>query len=95
MKLPRSVQYSIISNQHLVINSEDQLLDVVNYIFERNNGKGIQKEDEEFNYITFLEIDFTSLTEQKLSEFLNTFNFNRMTNALWSKFYLCFFKRSF
>lgn len=53
MKLPRSVQYSIISNQHLVINSEDQLLDVVNYIFERNNGKGIQKEDEEFNYITF------------------------------------------
>lgn len=93
MKLPRSMQYSIISNPHLVIKSEDSLLDIINKIFESSNDNNIQKEDEEFDYITFLEqIEFPSLTERKLSEFLDSFNFNAMTNALWSKFYLCFFK---
>ena len=39
----------------------------------------------------FEQIEFTELTEEKLREFLSSFDFNQTTNSLWEKFYQCFF----
>lgn len=92
LKLSHSIQYSIISNPHLQIKTEDWLLDLICQItgsqtFSEENDHG-----EKIDNISFLEqIEFTGLIEPKLREFLSDFDFNLITNSLWRKLYQCFF----
>lgn len=88
--LPLSIQNLIISNPLLKIKSEDSLLDIVLQIIEKADFS--EKVEEEIESVSLLEhIEFTGLSEDKLREFLSTFDFNRITNSLWKKFYQCFF----
>ena len=85
-QLPKRVLYSIISNESLTIESEDSLFDFINQLF--NNQE--KEENPEIDFITFLEqIYFENLSEEKLSSFLDNFNPNDMTVALWSKLRSC------
>ena len=86
LKLPRSIQYSIISNPKLQITTEDSFLDMINQIIEK------EETTSEIDNFTFLEqIEFTGLSEEKLREFLSNFDFNLITSSLWKKLYQCFF----
>lgn len=85
LRIPRPIQYSIISNPKLQIKSEDSLLDVVLQIIQKSDNSTIDD-------LSFLEqIEFTELSEDKLREFLSEFDLNYLNNSLWRKFYQCFF----
>lgn len=87
--MPRSIQYSIISNPRLQIKTEDSFLDL---ICEIVNNKTFSEDIEKVDDILFLEqVEFTGLSENKLRQFLNNFDFSQTTNSLWRKFYQCFF----
>lgn len=91
LKLPLEMQYSIISNPHLQIASEDSLLDTVMQIINGIDDNSLKSQDE-IEKVLFLEhIEFTSLSEEKLREFLSVFDFNSITSSLWKKLYECFF----
>lgn len=85
MKLPRSIQYKIISHPRLQIINEDSLFDIIYKIVNRGY------ETEEYEDILFIEqIEFTSLSEPKLCEFINSLNLNQITSTLWQKLVECF-----
>lgn len=44
-------------------------------------------------FIFFEHIEFCSLSEEKLSEFLTDFDINQITSSLWQKLFQCFFIR--
>ena len=83
-KLPKTVIYSIISNQKLKLESEDSLLDFIQELFE----------DDDKEIIDFYEqIELSQLSENKLIQFAESFNASNMTNHLWAKIRLCFNKK--
>lgn len=88
LKLSRKIQFSIISNPNLQIKNEDSLLDIIIQIISQKE----EEEDSEIDDALFLEqIEFTSLSENKLREFLLNFDINSITNSLWRKLFKCFF----
>lgn len=94
LRLPKSFLYQIISNDHLQIQNEDSLFDFINQLF---SDETIQNDDG-FNIASFYEIiEFENLSEEKFREFLDNFDFNNLTNNLWSKLLKCFYinKKSF
>ena len=89
-KLSKSIFYSIVANKHLKIESEDSLFDAIQLFF-MNQKKETQKNDECIDIISFYEeINFSLLSEVKFHSFLNEFDFNEMTNTLWTKLSQCF-----
>lgn len=89
LQLPIKIQYLIISNPKLQIANEDSLLDTIIHII---NEEDTDNSTEEIERVALLEhIEFTNLSEEKLREFLDIFDFNLMTNTLWKKFNECFF----
>lgn len=63
LKLPLEMQYSIISNPHLQIASEDSLLDTVMQIINGIDDNSLKSQDE-IEKVLFLEhIEFTSLSD--------------------------------
>lgn len=83
LSLPIPILYLIVTNENLKLNSENQLFEFINKLFESNEDK--QK-------IDFYEaIEFTSLTQNKLNEFLYSFESENMTKPLWSKLVKCFY----
>ena len=92
LKIPRYIQYLIISNPNLQIKTEDSLLDIVLKIIESTTFSEHADQDDQIDNSLFLEnIEFALLSENKLREFLSNFDFNQITNSLWRKFYECFF----
>lgn len=92
LKLPRTIQYSIITNPHLQIKTEDSFLDLICQIIDNQTFSDEIDSKEKIDNISFLEqVEFTRLSEEKLREFLTNYDFNRTTNSLWQKFYECFF----
>ena len=86
LQIPRRIQYLIISNPELQIQSEDSLLDIVLQIIESDHKK------DEIDDICFLEqIEFVGLSEDKLRQFLNSFDINEMNSVLWKNLFQCFF----
>ncbi|KAK8845251.1 hypothetical protein M9Y10_021444 [Tritrichomonas musculus] len=87
LRLPKSVLYSILSNDHLKIQNEDSLFDFIKEIFLND-----AEYSDELNIASFYElIEFANLSEKKFSEFLNDFDFNILTKNLWSKLLKCFY----
>lgn len=87
MKLPKPILYSIISNERLVIESEDKLFDFITDLFKEEEDK-----EDDYNLISFYElIEFSELTENKFNQFLNSFNPNEITNSIWRKLNKCFY----
>lgn len=86
LQLSKRVLFSIITNESLTIESEDSLFDFIIQLFNNHE----KEEKAEINLISFLEqVHFENLSEEKLSRFLDNFNPNEMTVALWSKLRPC------
>lgn len=79
-KLPKSILYSIISSDHLTLESEDSLLDFIHQIFDNHDGENLKITE------FYEKVEFCELTQNKFNEFLNSFDINQMTNELWRKF---------
>lgn len=80
LQLPKTVIYSIISNEHLKVKSEDSLFDFINKLFVNDE----DDENDEFDMISFYEkIDMINLSKEKLNEFLDRIKISNMTSNLW------------
>lgn len=92
LKIPKNILYSILCNQKLKLKNEDSLFDFINKLFEENNNSNNDNDDEYPSKTEFYEtIEFTSLSEEKMNEFLLNFDSNDMTKTLWSKLVKCFY----
>ena len=81
--LPKTIIYSIISNQNLKIKSEDSLFDFINELFEND-------EEKDFDIISFYEeIEFKNLSQKKLDYFTDLLNPSSITRSLWEKLRPC------
>ena len=88
ISLPQNLIYSIISNENLVIDSEDSLLEFIEKIFNQ------QEEDDEDDdeIISFYEeIRFNELSENKFNEFIEKLSASKMTEKLWQNLRKCFY----
>lgn len=87
-QLPLCVIYSIISNENLVIESEDSLFEFVKDLFKEKRNE----DENEIDEISFYEeIEFTKLSEKKFNEFIEIFPSSEMTQNLWKKLCQCFY----
>lgn len=92
IKLLKLIIYSIISNKHLKIESEDSLFDIIQNKFTNQS----ENSEDCIDIISFYEeIDFSGLSESKFRDFLNKFDFNEMTGLIWAKLRQCFHFTSF
>lgn len=96
LQLPKSIIYSIVSNDHLKLDDEDDLFDFINSIFSKNEEeeeefvKAAQNDDDISITMFYEKIEFYMLTEWKFLDFLDNFNYTEMTNDLWRNFVKCF-----
>lgn len=65
----------IFENANLQLESEDQLLSLINHLYLR---------DKRYS-ILFEFIEFSNLSQKKISEFLSIFDFNDITHEIWEK----------
>lgn len=92
ISLPKSILYSIITNEKLKLENEDSLYEFIKEIFSQTTNE--IKEESSFNEIMFYEeIEFSSLSERKFNEFIENFNQNEMTGNLWKKLIQCFYSK--
>ena len=84
----RRLQYEIISHPNLQIESEDSLFDIVFEII----GKEKENEDEVENVLFLEQLEFSGLSEERLHRFVSVFDANEMSNLLWQKLSILFFK---
>ena len=92
LQLPKSALYLILSNENLTLNSEDSLFEFIQKIFSPSENENFYHEDGEYiNETMFYElIDFTALSDDKIYEFIDSFDINDITRNLWQKFTKCF-----
>lgn len=89
LKLPKSILFTIISNDHLVLKDEDSLFDFIQQIFlskdeasHRTNQE--DEKDDGLDIVSFYEkLDFSSLSPYKFNEIFSDFDLNDLTNSLW------------
>ena len=94
LKLPRSIQYLIISNPNLQITSEDSFYDIICQIIDRETFSEEYSNYETIENISFFEqIEFTLISENKLRDFLSNLDINLITNTLWHKICQIFFNK--
>lgn len=87
IQIPKRILYSIISNEHLQIESEDSLFEFINKIFNDDNN-----DDTDLDIINFYEkLEFTQLSKEKFKEFISSFKPSEITNDLWIKICDCFY----
>ena len=91
--LPRTVFYSILTNDKLTIESEDSLLDVIEeFTNKEKRQKSINSSDDFLSDIYFYEeVNFDFLSEAKLKEFIEKVNPNEISSSLWDKIKKCFY----
>lgn len=63
----------VLSNDKIVLNSEDQLLNFVNMLYSKNNDFSIL-----YEYVNFLNV-----SKSTIDNFLNTFKFESMSRNIW------------
>ncbi|KAK8848292.1 hypothetical protein M9Y10_019352 [Tritrichomonas musculus] len=92
LQLPTRILYSIISNEFLQIETEDSLFDFIIQFFndKKENQEKVSNNESKIDLISFYEqINFENLSEQKIEQFLDTFDPNEMSTALWNKLRPC------
>lgn len=79
ISLPKTIIYEIINNDKLILENEDSLLDFIYQIYSN-------KTDEDVDIIEFYElVEFTSLSETSMHQFLTKFTYDEMSNKIWQK----------
>ncbi|KAK8897927.1 hypothetical protein M9Y10_000160 [Tritrichomonas musculus] len=87
LSLHSDILYSIISNEKLVIESEDSLFEFIEKL-----SKAKAKVKEALDVVRFYEeIEFTKLSEAKFNDFIETFDINEMSHEMWEKLRQCFY----
>lgn len=74
LSLSTSTIQSIISNENLCLNSEDQLLDFVNKLYVSDNGLS--------GFYEF--VDFTNVSGEMIGQFSSAFNVDDITRGTWN-----------
>lgn len=86
LRFSRSILYTIISNDHLKLESEDSLVDFINQIFESRS-----ENDNDIGINKFIScVDFSELSEEKLKTVLNRIDHKQMITELWVKICGCY-----
>lgn len=88
-ELPLCTVYSIISNENLVIESEDSLYEFIKELFKERRENENESEIEKMSF--FEEIEFIRLSEDKFNDFIENFSSGEMTGTLWKKLCKCFY----
>ena len=85
-KLPKTLIYSILSNEKLKIESEDSLFEFILKLYDNEFDYYYEYEnDDTYNLIDFLEIiEIKNLSDDKFSEFLSIINPYNITTSLWN-----------
>ena len=85
MNLPKSVLFSIISNENLKTSNVDSLFDFINKIF--SNTKDDRNDiSDDLNLISFYEqLDIEKLSKDKFEELIESINLEEITRLLWYK----------
>lgn len=90
----KSVILSIISNDHLHVNNEDDLFEFINLIFrddDDNFRNSNTDEDRQISISSFYEyVEFSTLSKKNFDSFLQTFDPTEMSTGLWKKLTHCF-----
>lgn len=86
LQMPIHVLYSIISNKHLKLSSEDSLYDFINKIYE-NNEFDDENHIKKYEFYEF--VDFSLLSERKFIDFIDDILLNEMTQTIWNKLKKC------
>lgn len=89
LRFKKSTLYSIISNENLKIENEDSLFELICQIFEEESE---YDSESSVSLVDFYEqVEFTNLSIEKLSQFVDTFNTNEISQNLWRKLSQCFY----
>lgn len=70
-----STIYKILTNTNLQLDSEDQLITVINHLYSHNSN---------FHFL-YEYVNFENISKEKIIQFLNTFDINDLTNETWRK----------
>ncbi|KAK8875335.1 hypothetical protein M9Y10_005500 [Tritrichomonas musculus] len=72
-KLSIETLNQILTEPSLQLESEDQLISIINKLYLKDN-----------QYFTFYEyVDFSNVTSRKMTEFINIYNMNDLTQQIW------------
>lgn len=74
LKLSIETLNDIFSNSNLLLQNEDQLLDIVTYLYSQDKKYSLL-----FDYIDFLYVEVSSI-----SKFLSIFDYDDLSNEIWS-----------
>lgn len=81
--LPKRILHSVISNEHLKIESEDALVDFIHNVFSEK--KEEEENEDEMTLISFYEeVEMGSLSDEKFREVLLKIDASKITARLWS-----------
>lgn len=95
LALPKSVLYSIVSNDKLKIENEDSLYSFIQSLFPNNITSEKDIYDDDVNIVHFYEIvDFSSLNQKNFADFLDNFDPTSMSASLWNRLKKCFYSIS-
>lgn len=67
--------YSIFSNEHLKLDDEDQLFEIINELYSK---------DTQYS-ILYMTTNFLNASEETISEFIKIFDENDLTHEIWQK----------
>ena len=92
IKLPKTILYSILSNAHLNI-LNDELFEIIETLdFTGEETQEDNETNEEIDRIQFYElIEFSKLSSNNFSKFVEEFEGINMTRTLWNKLIKCFY----
>lgn len=91
IQLRRDIIYSIISNKHLKIESEDSLFEIIKQIFS-NKECAERLEDDYLNITCFYEeFELAFLSEDRFRELIEIIDPSSITKNLWQKLKCCFY----
>lgn len=89
LTLPISTLHSILSNENLLIENEDWLLDFIEKVFKNRKESEIDNENDIYDFYSLL--DLCSLSDDKFQEFISNIVITKITTSLWMKLQKCFF----
>lgn len=89
LTLPISTLHSILSNENLLIENEDWLLDFIEKVFKNRKESEIDNENDIYDFYSLL--DLCSLSDNKFQEFISNIVITKITTSPWMKLQKCFF----
>lgn len=74
LKICKNSINQVLSNSKLKLKSEDQLLNIVNFLYKKN---------QEYSYL-YKYVSFVNITKNKMKEFIEIFDYNELDGEIWN-----------